>query len=136
MIAVAGIGTEEIQPPGKVVPELLRPGMRIGPPPDFSRYDGTEHDRFITRALTGEVMYEIMRLSGQEYVDIYVGAAGRRIDEAVKAPGREGRKQNRKQNRKRDRFRCRRPEFGLRTRRRTDARGRRAVPCRAPGGGT
>ncbi|MCK1796326.1 1-acyl-sn-glycerol-3-phosphate acyltransferase [Streptomyces sp. XM4193] len=92
VIPVAMIGTEKIQPPGKVVPKLLRPGIRIGRPLDFSRYDGMEHDRFITRALTDEVMYEIMRLSGQEYVDIYATAARRRIDEAAKASGDQNRK--------------------------------------------
>jgi 1-acyl-sn-glycerol-3-phosphate acyltransferase len=30
-------------------------------------------------------MYEIMKLSGQEYVDIYATAAKRRISEAAKA---------------------------------------------------
>jgi 1-acyl-sn-glycerol-3-phosphate acyltransferase len=28
-------------------------------------------DRFIERAVTDEIMYEIMRLSGREYVDVY-----------------------------------------------------------------
>lgn len=44
-----------------------------------------EHDRFVLRAVTDEVMYEIMKLSGQEYVDIYATAAKRRISEAAKA---------------------------------------------------
>ncbi|CAM5417467.1 hypothetical protein SFUMM280S_09813 [Streptomyces fumanus] len=42
---VAMIDTEKIQPPGKVVPKLMRPGIRIGRPLDFSRYQGMEHDR-------------------------------------------------------------------------------------------
>ncbi len=44
-----------------------------------------EHDRFVLRAVTDEVMYEIMKLSGQEYVDIYASAAKRQIAEAAKA---------------------------------------------------
>ena len=36
-----------------------------------------ESDRFILRSLTDEVMYEIMKLSGQEYVDMYATAAKR-----------------------------------------------------------
>jgi 1-acyl-sn-glycerol-3-phosphate acyltransferase len=44
-----------------------------------------ESDRFILRSLTDEVMYEIMKLSGQEYVDIYATAAKRRIAEEAKA---------------------------------------------------
>ncbi|GHH74320.1 1-acyl-sn-glycerol-3-phosphate acyltransferase [Streptomyces sulfonofaciens] len=84
VIPVAMIDTEKIQPPGKVVPKLMRPGIRIGRPLDFSRYQGMEHDRFVLRAVTDEVMYEIMKLSGQEYVDIYATAAKRRIAEAAK----------------------------------------------------
>lgn len=85
VIPVAMIDTEKIQPPGKVVPKLMRPGIRIGKPLDFSRYRGMEHDRFVLRAVTDEVMYEIMKLSGQEYVDIYATAAKRQIAEAAKA---------------------------------------------------
>ena len=85
VIPVAMIDTEKIQPPGKVVPKLMRPGIRIGKPLDFSRYHGMEHDRFILRSVTDEVMYEIMKLSGQEYVDIYATAAKRQIADAEKA---------------------------------------------------
>ncbi|WP_329460388.1 lysophospholipid acyltransferase family protein [Streptomyces sp. NBC_01497] len=84
VIPVAMIDTEKIQPPGKVVPKLMRPGIRIGRPLDFTRYLGMENDRFIHRSVTDQVMYEIMRLSGQEYVDIYATAAKRRIAEAEK----------------------------------------------------
>jgi 1-acyl-sn-glycerol-3-phosphate acyltransferase len=85
VIPVAMIDTEKIQPPGKVMPKLMRPGIRIGKPLDFSRYQGMEGDRFILRSVTDEVMYEIMKLSGQEYVDVYATAAKRRLAEAAKA---------------------------------------------------
>jgi 1-acyl-sn-glycerol-3-phosphate acyltransferase len=85
VIPVAMIDTEKIQPPGKVMPKLMRPGIRIGKPLDFSRYQGMAGDRFILRSVTDEVMYEIMKLSGQEYVDVYATAAKRRIAEAAKA---------------------------------------------------
>ncbi|MCM2392451.1 lysophospholipid acyltransferase family protein [Streptomyces albipurpureus] len=85
VIPIAMIDTEKIQPPGKVVPRLMRPGIRIGKPLDFSRYQGMEEDRYILRSLTDEVMYEIMKLSGQEYVDIYATVAKREIAEAEKA---------------------------------------------------
>ncbi|MGW3953738.1 lysophospholipid acyltransferase family protein [Streptomyces sp. NPDC004752] len=93
VVPVAMIDTEKIQPPGKVVPKLMRPGIRIGRPLDFSRYQGLEHDRFVLRALTDEVMYEIMKLSGQEYVDIYATAAKRQIAEAAKATKKDERDQ-------------------------------------------
>ncbi|MER5839033.1 MULTISPECIES: lysophospholipid acyltransferase family protein [Streptomyces] len=85
VLPVAMIDTEKVQPPGKVVPKLVRPGIRIGEPLDFSRYQGMEHDRFILRAVTDEVMYEIMKLSGQEYVDMYATAMKRQLVEAAKA---------------------------------------------------
>ncbi|AWW39998.1 acyl-phosphate glycerol 3-phosphate acyltransferase [Streptomyces sp. AS58] len=85
VIPVAMIDTEKIQPPGKVVPKVMRPGIRIGKPLDFSRYQGMDHDRFVLRAVTDEVMYEIMKLSGQEYVDIYATAAKRQLADAAKA---------------------------------------------------
>ncbi|WP_093773440.1 1-acyl-sn-glycerol-3-phosphate acyltransferase [Streptomyces sp. yr375] len=85
VIPVAMIDTEKIQPPGQVMPKLMRPGIRIGKPLDFSRYQGMDHDRFVLRAVTDEVMYEIMKLSGQEYVDIYATAAKRQIADAAKA---------------------------------------------------
>ncbi|WP_033026558.1 lysophospholipid acyltransferase family protein [Streptomyces rimosus] len=84
VIPVAMIDTEKVQPPGKVMPKMIRPGIRIGKPLDFSRYHGMEGDRFILRSVTDEVIYEIMKLSGQEYVDIYATAAKRQIAEAAK----------------------------------------------------
>jgi 1-acyl-sn-glycerol-3-phosphate acyltransferase len=49
--------------------------VRFGKPLDFSRYDGLENDRYILRSITDEIMYEIMQLSGQEYVDMYATKA-------------------------------------------------------------
>jgi len=76
VIPCAMIGTFEFQPPGKIRPRLgIRPGVRFGKPLDFSRYYGLEQDRIVLRALTDEVMYAIMKLSGQEYVDEYAQRA-------------------------------------------------------------
>ncbi|WP_031523819.1 lysophospholipid acyltransferase family protein [Streptomyces sp. NRRL F-5123] len=90
VIPVAMIDTEKVQPVGKVVPKLsVRPGIRIGKPLNFSRYAGMEADRFILRSITDEVMYEIMKLSGQEYVDIYATAAKRLLAESAKPSAAE-----------------------------------------------
>ena len=75
VVPVAMIGTYEIQPPGRVLPRLRRVGIRLGAPLDFSRYDGLADDRFILRSVTDEIMYELMSLSGQEYVDMYATRA-------------------------------------------------------------
>jgi 1-acyl-sn-glycerol-3-phosphate acyltransferase len=72
VVPCAMIGGFEFQPPGKIRPRLrIRPGVRFGKPLDFSRYYGLEQDRIVLRAVTDEVMYAIMKLSGQEYVDQY-----------------------------------------------------------------
>jgi 1-acyl-sn-glycerol-3-phosphate acyltransferase len=75
VLPVAMINTYEIQPPGVLRPRLRRVGIRIGAPLDFHRYEGMEDDRFILRSVTDEVMYELMTLSGQEYVDMYASRA-------------------------------------------------------------
>jgi 1-acyl-sn-glycerol-3-phosphate acyltransferase len=72
VIPTAMVGGFEFQPPGKVTPRLrIRPGVRFGKPLDFSRYYGMEQDHVVLRAMTDEIMYELMKLSGQEYVDEY-----------------------------------------------------------------
>jgi 1-acyl-sn-glycerol-3-phosphate acyltransferase len=75
VIPIAVLGTNVVAPPGKKFGSFTRPGVRFGKPLDFSRYEGMENDRYIMRAITDEIMYEIMQLSGQEYVDIYAATA-------------------------------------------------------------
>ncbi len=75
IVPVAMINTYEIQPPGVIKPRLRRVGIRVGKPLTFDRYEGLEDDRFILRSVTDEVMYELMTLSGQEYVDMYATRA-------------------------------------------------------------
>jgi len=75
VIPVAVVGTDEIAPPGKKFGSFTRPVVRFGKPLDFSRYEGLENDRYILRSITDEIMYEIMRLGGQEYVDKYATRA-------------------------------------------------------------
>src|SRR4051794_26608687 len=71
VIPVVMLNADEIQPPGKILPKIKRVRIRFGPPMDFSRYAGLSGDRFIERAVTDEIMYELMELSGREYVDVY-----------------------------------------------------------------
>jgi len=75
VIPVAVVGTDVVAPPGKKFGSFTRPVVRFGKPLDFSRYQGMENDRYILRSITDEIMYEIMRLSGQEYVDMYASQA-------------------------------------------------------------
>jgi 1-acyl-sn-glycerol-3-phosphate acyltransferase len=82
VIPVAMINTFDIQPPGQVMPRIMQVGIRIGEPLDFSRYEGMEGDRFVLRSITDEIMYELMQLSGQEYVDTYATKAKEDIADA------------------------------------------------------
>jgi 1-acyl-sn-glycerol-3-phosphate acyltransferase len=76
VVPCAMVGTFEFQPPGRIRPRLsVRPGVKFGEPLDFSRYYGLETDRIVLRAVTDEIMYAIMKLSGQEYVDVYAQRA-------------------------------------------------------------
>ena len=79
VIPIAMIGTEKVQPIGKRLPSIHRVGIIIGKPLDFSRYDGLADDRHVLRSVTDEIMYELMRLSGQEYVDEYANVVKDRI---------------------------------------------------------
>ncbi len=84
VIPVAMIGTNIAQPIGQKIPKLHRIGIVIGEPMDFSRYAGMSSDRFVLRSITDEIMYEIMRLSGQEYVDTYAATMKARMAAAKK----------------------------------------------------
>jgi 1-acyl-sn-glycerol-3-phosphate acyltransferase len=89
VLPVAMIGTDKAQAPGTKIPKLMRIGVRIGKPLDFSRYDGMQDDRFVLRSITDEIMYELMLLSGQEYVDMYATSMKDRILAAARTKARE-----------------------------------------------
>jgi 1-acyl-sn-glycerol-3-phosphate acyltransferase len=89
VLPVAMIGTDKAQPAGKRVPKIMRIGVRIGKPLDFSRYEGMESDRFVLRSITDEVMYELMVLSRQEYVDMYATSMKTRLLAAARAKAKE-----------------------------------------------
>ena len=71
VIPVAMMDTDKVMPIGKRIPTVKRIGMSFGRPLDFSRFDGYDNDRFVLRAITDEIMHELLVLSGQEYVDEY-----------------------------------------------------------------
>ena len=94
VIPVAVVGTDKVAPPGKKFGTITRPKVRFGKPLDFERYEGLENDRYILRSVTDEIMYEIMSLSGQEYVDMYADPGQGRAEEGRR--GREGRRARRR----------------------------------------
>ena len=71
VVPVALSGTEKMLPRGKHFPRLAKVTVRFGEPLDFRRYEGLESSPAIRRAVTDEIMYAILELSGAEYVDSY-----------------------------------------------------------------
>ncbi|HKR51347.1 MAG TPA: lysophospholipid acyltransferase family protein [Pseudonocardiaceae bacterium] len=71
VIPVAMVGTDKVSPMGT---KMWRPHpveVRFGAPLDFSRYADLAGNRFVERSMVDEIMYALMELSGQEYVDRY-----------------------------------------------------------------
>ncbi|MBW4042519.1 MAG: 1-acyl-sn-glycerol-3-phosphate acyltransferase [Acidobacteria bacterium] len=77
VVPVAMFDTDKAMPIGSKIPKVRRVGIVIGEPLDFSRFEGMEGDRFVLRSITDEIMVEIAKLSGQEYVDVYASTLRR-----------------------------------------------------------
>ncbi len=89
VLPVAMVGTDKAQPIGRRIPRIVPITIKIGEPLDFRRYEGMEGDRFILRSITDEIMYRLMELSGQEYVDIYAATMKERLAAAKKGKAPE-----------------------------------------------
>lgn len=92
VIPVAMLGTFEIQPPGRKLWRFTATKpvkVVIGEPLDFSRYEGMAGDRFVLRSVTDEIMYALMQLSDQEYVDVYAATMKERLAAARSGGGWE-----------------------------------------------
>jgi 1-acyl-sn-glycerol-3-phosphate acyltransferase len=73
------VNTDIIQPAGRRIPKFRpRPGVRFGEPLDFSRFAGLAGDKSVERTITDEIMYALMRQSGQQYVDDYATSVKRK----------------------------------------------------------
>lgn len=82
VIPVVMVDTDTMMPIGRSMPRVMRVGVVIGEPLDFSRYEGLEDDRFVLRSVTDEIMVALQQLGGQEYVDEYASKHRRRAEEA------------------------------------------------------
>jgi 1-acyl-sn-glycerol-3-phosphate acyltransferase len=72
VVPVCMFGTRDVQPPDQRTPNLHgRVRVVFGQALTFEEYAGRSHDKVALRAVTDEIIYEIMQLSGQEYVDEY-----------------------------------------------------------------
>jgi 1-acyl-sn-glycerol-3-phosphate acyltransferase len=87
VIPVSIRGTREIMPVDAKVPRMSgKVLVEFGKPLAFDRYHDSPRDRFVLRSVTDEIMYEIMMLSGQEYVDEYASSVkARRAEPAPSA---------------------------------------------------
>lgn len=74
VVPVAMIGTDKVNPIGSRIWKPHPVHIRVGEPLGFSRYAGMAGDRFIERSMTDEIMYSLMELSGQTYVDLYAAS--------------------------------------------------------------
>ncbi|MDR1634741.1 MAG: 1-acyl-sn-glycerol-3-phosphate acyltransferase [Bifidobacteriaceae bacterium] len=90
VVPIAMIGSNVAQPVGKRLPKKrVRVGIVVGEPIDLSRYRGLSSDRFVLREITDQIMFEIMKLSGQEYVDVYAATMKARFAAGAPSPDSE-----------------------------------------------
>lgn len=78
VIPVIMVDTDTAMPIGRSIPRVVRVGIVIGEPLDFSRYAGMENDRYILRSVTDEIMVALQRLGEQEYDDVYASSVKER----------------------------------------------------------
>ncbi|MBC3191299.1 1-acyl-sn-glycerol-3-phosphate acyltransferase [Pseudonocardia sp. C8] len=86
VIPVAMVGTDKVNPIGSRMWRPRKVKIIIGEPIDFSRYEGMAGDRFIERSMTDEIMYNLMELSGQTYVDLYAASVKERAASGAPPP--------------------------------------------------
>jgi 1-acyl-sn-glycerol-3-phosphate acyltransferase len=89
VIPVGIFGTPEIMPLDAKVPRLKgQPTVEYGKPLSFERFYDRPTDRFVLRSVTDEIMYEIMMITGQEYVDEYAAKVKKQLakDRPTAAP--------------------------------------------------
>jgi len=72
VVPIGLIGSREVMPKEAKFPRPWgRITLRFGEPLHFDRYYDQAEDRFVLRTITDEIVYEIMALSEQSYVDEY-----------------------------------------------------------------
>ncbi|MGH2683560.1 MAG: lysophospholipid acyltransferase family protein [Actinomycetota bacterium] len=88
VIPVSVKGTDRVMPIGARVPRLRgRLEITYGAPLLFEQYYDRPKDRFVLRSVTDEIMYEIMMLSDQEYVDEYASKVKKDLAATPATPG-------------------------------------------------
>ncbi|MFT4219374.1 MAG: lysophospholipid acyltransferase family protein [Microbacterium sp.] len=85
VVPVVMVDTDTMMPIGHRMPRVVRVGVVIGEPLDFSRFRGMEGDRYILRSVTDEIMVALQRLGEQEYDDVYASAVKDRLQTVARA---------------------------------------------------
>ncbi len=85
VVPVVMVDTETMLPIGRTIPRVVRVGIVIGEPLDFSRYAGMEGDRYILRSVTDEIMVALQRLGEQQYDDVYASTVKDRLPASAAA---------------------------------------------------
>ncbi len=85
IVPCAMIDTDKAQPTGQKIPNVVRVGVRIGRPIHHPEYAGQTENHRALREITDEVMRELQRLSGQEYVDEYAATVKQRLADRARA---------------------------------------------------
>lgn len=90
VVPVGLIGSREVMPKDARMPKLRgNITARLGAPMTFEKYQGQEGNRLALRAMTDEIMFEIMTLSGQPYVDEYATIRRDSSNDAFRVPADE-----------------------------------------------
>ncbi|MET0811686.1 MAG: lysophospholipid acyltransferase family protein [Microbacterium sp.] len=79
VVPVVMVDTDSMLPIGRTIPRVVRVGIVIGEPLDFSRFAGMESDRYILRSVTDEIMVALQRLGEQQYDDVYASTVKDRL---------------------------------------------------------
>ncbi|HKP07584.1 MAG TPA: lysophospholipid acyltransferase family protein [Microbacterium sp.] len=79
VVPVVMVDTDTMMPIGTRIPRIVRVGIVVGEPIDFSRFEGMEGDRYILRSITDEIMVALQRLGEQEYDDVYASTVKDRL---------------------------------------------------------
>ncbi|MFS0733289.1 lysophospholipid acyltransferase family protein [Microbacterium sp. 1P10UB] len=79
VVPVVMVDTDTMLPIGHTLPRIVRVGVVIGEPLDFSRFAGMEGDRYILRSVTDEITVALQRLGEQEYEDVYASTVKDRL---------------------------------------------------------
>ncbi|MCH6229826.1 1-acyl-sn-glycerol-3-phosphate acyltransferase [Microbacterium sp. CFH 31415] len=82
VVPVVMVDTDTMMPIGQRLPNVVRVGVVIGEPLDFSRFAGMEGDRYILRSITDEIMVALQRLGEQQYDDVYASTVKDRLTSA------------------------------------------------------